>query len=77
MASVVVDCPGDCLVGSNNDSLKELDSLFISLRKTFEQNGHTMILGPLHARWVDCVKTGQTDCFLRYACRTVFEVTEF
>lgn len=39
MASVVVDCPGDCLVGSNNDSLKELDSLFISLRRRFEQIG--------------------------------------
>ena len=40
MASVVVDCPGDFLVGSSNDSLKELDSLFISLKRVFEQIGH-------------------------------------
>lgn len=40
VASVVVDCPGDCLVCSNNDSLKELDSLFISSRINFEQIGH-------------------------------------
>ena len=37
VASVVVDCPGDCLLGSSNDSLKELNSLFISLRRGFEQ----------------------------------------
>ena len=40
MAFVVVDCPGDCLVGSSSDSLKELDSLFISLKRGFEQIGH-------------------------------------
>ena len=40
VASVVVDCPGDFLVGSSNDSLKELDSLFISLKRGFEQIGH-------------------------------------
>ena len=39
MVSVVGDCPGDCVVGSNNDPLKELDSLFISLRRSFEQIG--------------------------------------
>ena len=39
MASAFVDCPGDCLVGSSNDSLKELDSLFISLRRRSEQIG--------------------------------------
>ena len=39
VAFVVVDCTGDCLVGSSNDSLKELDNLFISLRRGFEQIG--------------------------------------
>lgn len=33
---VVVDCFGDCLVGFNNDLLKELDSFFILLRRRFE-----------------------------------------
>ena len=38
-ASVVVNCPGDCLVGYSNDSFKELESLFISSRRGFEQIG--------------------------------------